>query len=226
MKTMKRILATAFLAVFMGFGGSAQSRLAYSEFGVSVGSLNYAGDIATTTNIGVLVSEVRPNVTMFAKRHTNDWFAFGLQASYGSIYAADVNHSNQTRGLEVSTTLAQVNPFLEASLIRFGKYHLERKFTIYLKVGGGFLAYNPQPSAEVTYPAALEPRTDAYQTYNFFYGGGVKFRVSYNCILSLEGLFHKTGADDLDGVAHVDPQNAGANDVYGGVSLGLSYAIF
>lgn len=225
---MKRLFAVLF-TVGISLGLSAQpdsKRLAYTEFGIGVGTLNYVGDIATTTSTAALFEETRPNATAFIKRHLNDWFGMGLQASYGWIYANDFNHDRQMRGLEVSTTMFQVNPFVEVSLLRFGKYHYERKFTVYGKAGGGFLAYNPEPSASSVYPEYLDPRPNAYTSINVFGGGGMKFLLSKDLILSFEVTVHNSLTDDLDGVLHVDPAVGSADDIYGGVNVYISKAIF
>ena len=204
----------------------AQSRLAYSEFGMGIGTMNYSGDIATTKSTAALVQEARPNVTVFAKRHLNDWFGFGMQSSYGWIYASDLNHTHQNRGLEVSTSVFQINPFIEISFIRFGKFHYERKFSIYTRAGGGLVAYNPDPSANEIYPPELDPNPNAYSGINFFVAPGIKFRLGYKTILSLEMTLHSTTKDNMDGVLSKNVMDGGANDTYGGINIMISKAVF
>jgi hypothetical protein len=188
--------------------------------------MNYAGDIATTTSTNAILAEMRPNILVYGKKHFNDWFAIGLNASYGWMYAADNNHSNQQRGLSVKTKMFQANPYLEANLIRFGKYHYETKFTLFVQAGAGFLAYNPEPEAAEVYPENIVPRNDAYNSINFFVGTGVKFRVSYNSILTVGLTYHGSGTDDLDGISVTQGLTSGKNDVYSGVYIGFSRAFF
>lgn len=222
---MKRILALLLFSLFIG-AAHGQSRLAYSEFGIGVGTLNYSGDIATTTSTSALIDETRPNFKLMAKRNTNDWFAFGLQAAYGWVYASDLNHTNQARGLEVKTSMFQINPFIEMNLIRFGKFRYERKFSIYIKGGAGYLAYNPDPLASEVYPPDLDPQTTAYTSINYFFATGVKFRLGYKTILAVEADFHNAGADNLDGVLHKLSGQRGSNDTYGGITVVLSKMLF
>lgn len=222
---MKYLLSLAFSISLLAMA-HGQSRLAYYEFGLGAGTLNYSGDIATNNSTEAILKEMRPNFMVFGKRHVNDWFSFGLMASYGWIYASDANHDNQQRGLEVKTSLFQVNPFVEANLIRFGKFHYDRKFTIFVKVGGGFLAYNPQPSAATVYPQDYEVHPNAYRSINYFTGGGMKFRLAYHTVLTLEADFHNSGVDDLDGILSKNAFNQGANDVYGGLYISISRAFF
>lgn len=204
----------------------AQNRLAYTELGLGVGTLNYSGDIATTKSISALLDEARPNVSVFAKRHFNDWFSMGILSSYGWFYASDINHTRQNRGLEVTTSVFQVNPFLEINLIKFGKFHFDRKFTVFIRAGGGFLAYNPDPSAAEIYPPEYDPQIYAYTSFNYFGAVGMKFRVGYQTILSLDVSLHNSGADNLDGILAKEATARGANDTYGGINLSISRAIF
>ena len=204
----------------------AQPRLAYTEFGFGVGTLNQSSDIATSNTVGAMSKEVRPNFMAFAKRNFNDWFALGIMSSYGWTEAEDANHDNQRRGLSVHTTLFQFNPFLEINFLKFGKYHLDRKFTIYTRLGAGFLAYNPTPESVSVYPDYFEVRPDAYKSLNTFVEVGLRFRIAYSTILTVGVDFHNSGADDLDGVLHKLPGEQGKNDTYGGLNISLSKALF
>ena len=223
---LRNIAATALLSIAFCGAIIAQNRLAYTEFGAGVGTLNYSGDIATTTSVSALLEETRPNFSVFAKRHFNDWFGIGIMANYGWIYANDANHTHQNRGLEVSTSLFQINPFIEVNLIKFGKFHYERKFSIFVRAGGGYLAYNPDPIAAEIYPPEFEPQIYAYTSYNFFGALGLKFRLGYETILTIDASIHNSGADNLDGILATDPDRRGANDTYGGLNISVSHAIF
>lgn len=222
---MKYFLSLLLMGLFT-ISGFSQSRTAYYELGLGAGTLNYAGDIATTSSVDALVNEMRPNFMIYGKKHFNDWFAIGITSSYGWIYANDANHTNQQRGLQVKTNMFQANPFIEMHLIRFGKYHYERKFSIFVQLGGGFLAYNPEPSSSDVYPSDITPRNDAYNSINLFAGAGMKFRVGYQTILTMGFTYHGSRVDDLDGILPSNGLSSGENDVYGGVYVGLSRAFF
>ncbi len=225
-RSLRNIIGAGLVCLLFSMSAEAQNRLAYTEFGFGVGTMNYSGDIATTTTVSALITETRPNFSVFAKRHFNDWFGMGLLASYGSFYANDINHTHQTRGLEVTTSMFQINPFLEINLIKFGKFHYERKFSIFLRAGGGYLAYNPDPLAADIYPPEFEPQIYAYTTFNFFGALGMKFRLGYETILTFDLSLHNSGVDNLDGILAIDPNHRGANDTYGGINVSISKAIF
>lgn len=220
---MKKIFILASLLI--SSASWAQSRTSSTEFGISVSTLNYSGEIATSTSTSALLKEVRPAGGLMVKRNFNDLFSMGLEASYGFIYASDANHSNPNRGLEVTTSLLQVNPFMELNLIRFGKFHYDQKFTIYLKAGGGFIAYNPDPKVMEVYPQGIDPEPNAYTGLNFFGGTGVRFRVGYKSVLSLEATIHGTNVDNMEGVFQESASNT-ANDYYGGLTLTFSKMVF
>lgn len=222
---MKRLLIAALLiGAFLPQQLSAQARTRYSEFGFGVGTLNAASDIATTTNTSALLKEMRPNFTVFGQYHFNDWFTMGLQASYGWAVMDDANHSNPNRGIYNRTDLVQVNPYIIMHLIRFGKYRYARKFTTYIKLGGGFIAYDTDPAARRIYTEETEFYTNAYSGVNTFYGLGVKLRTSYKSTLALEATFHNSHADTFDGISV--PQDGGANDHYGSLMLSYGFMIF
>lgn len=223
---MKKSRMVLVLWAFCAVSLSAQNRLAFTEYGFGIGTLNYSGEIANTTSTSALISEARPNGALFLKRNFNDWFALGVETSYGWIVADDLNHTHQNRGLSLTTTIFQAHPYLEVNFLRFGKFHYDRKFSIYLRTGAGFIAYNPTVTSSEVFPSALEPRPNAYSGVHYFAAGGLKFRISYTTILSLEAAFHNAGADDLDGILAREASERGANDTYGGIMIRLSKAIF
>lgn len=220
---VKRSLLLIFI-LMSGYPLMAQPRMSYSEFGIGVQTLNYSGDIATTTNVSAILSEIRPNFKVYGMRHFSDWFAMGAEFSYGWFYANDENHSNPTRGLSVYTTMTHINAFMEINLIRYGKYHFARKFGLYLKTGGGLLAYNPHISFNNQLTPEFIPYPNSYSDFNYFFGGGMKFRVSYRGTLRLEATVHGVNSDHLDGFQYTNQLSG--NDVYGGVMVAYSYLLF
>lgn len=223
---MRNIWFCLVVIIFAGGSLFAQPRLAYTEFGFGVGTLNQKSEIASSGSTGAIVEEMRPNFMLFAKRNFNDWFGLGVVTSYGWTEANDLNHDRQNRGLSVSTTMFQLNPFVEVNFLKFGKYHLDRKFTIYTRLGAGFLAYDPTPSAVNTYPDEFEIRPDAYKSLNTFVELGMRFRIGYSSILTVGVDFHNSGADDLDGILHKLSGQQGKNDGYGGLNVSFSKALF
>ncbi len=227
MKVLKKGSGLIFILLVLLSGNqllAQRVRTAYTEFAGGVGTLNHAGDIATTNSTEAIFKEVRPQIKIMAKRHFNDWFGMGVETGYGWLSASDANHSNFDRGFSTEVGILQINVFSEVHLIRFGKYHLDDKFSIYLKFGGGLLAYDPEIVAAETYGATYEPALNAYTSFNTFFGGGVKFRTDYRGVLGVELVLHNAGTDQLEGlnITTVSSQN----DVYGGIFIYYSYLIF
>lgn len=222
---MKRYFLLLIFSYSAYFTVDAQNKFAHSEFGLGVQSMNYSGDIATTTNVSALLTEVRPAFKIYALRHFNDWFGMGAEFSYGWFYANDENHSNPNRGLSVYTTMTHINAFMEINLIRYGKYHFDRKFGLYLKTGGGLVAYNPHITFNNQLSPEFIPYPNSYSDFNFFYGAGMKFRTSYRSSLRLEILFHSLPSDHLDGFEYSGGKLS-ENDAYGGIMIAYSLLVF
>ncbi|MEQ9262522.1 MAG: DUF6089 family protein [Owenweeksia sp.] len=221
---MSRNLVISALFSFICLNSIGQNKMAYSEFGISAGTLNYSGDIATTNSVAALANEVRPDFGVFAVRNFNDWFAMGAEIHYGWFYASDINHSFPERGLDVTTSVTQANLFIEANFIRFGKYHYDRKFGLYVKAGGGFLAYNPTLSINNLLPENIELYPNSYSGTNFYGGLGIKFRTSFKSVLRFEATFHSSGSDHMDGFEYTD--QASDSDTFGSLKIAYSIAVF
>lgn len=204
-----------------------QSRLKYQEFGFGVGSLTSSNDIATTANVGSVLLELRPQARIYGIHHLNDWFGFGADLNYGWIYGEDDNHSNPIRGFEYYATISQANVFMEFDLIRYGKFHRETKFGLYVKTGGGFMSYNPNITFTNLQPENIEVYPDSYTTFNYFFSGGFKFRIGYKSSLRLEAYLHNTGIDNLEGFEYEQGfLRSSSNDLFGGVMLSYSFLVF
>ena len=202
-----------------------QKRTAYTEFGAGVGTLNQNSDIALNEGFEGVFDEIRVQGFIHAKRHFSDWFALGLNLKFGYTEAFDANHGKPNREFETWSTLMQSNLFFEIHFRKFGKYHRERKFTYYIKGGGGFAAWNPNLSttSDKAFPADVIPQNDSYNGTNFLMGGGLKYRLNYNAILGLEYTAHFLNEDNLDGFLSTA---GGENDGYGGISIYYSILLF
>ena len=223
-RTLK-LVALSF-ALFIGLNTQAQTKYTkYYEFGVGLGTLNMSNGIANSARVNAFFAEASPNLSVFAKYHFNDWFGWGFEASYANLKAADINHENANRGLSVVTSMAQANTFAEIHFIRFGKYHLDDKYTVYLKGGVGFAGWNPELSFNDLIPSTIEVESNAYNCMTSFFGLGAKYRLGYHSILSLEFRYTNVNGDTMDGFIDLDPQATNPNNKVWGFNLGYSYAI-
>ncbi|MGK0406636.1 MAG: hypothetical protein ACJAZH_000451 [Roseivirga sp.] len=215
-----------FAALLFGLSASAQSkRTKYYEFGGGIGTLNMSNEIANSSRVNAVFAEIDAQMTLFAKYHLNDWFGIGGEISYGSLRASDVNHDNFNRGFSVNTSLLSGNIFSEVHLIRFGKYHLDQKYTVFLKGGLGVAGWNPELTIDGKVPNDIDIETDAYIGMNTFFGLGMKYRVSYHGILAVELRYSTLGGDTMDGILETAPNIVLDNDKYWGVMFSYSFAI-
>lgn len=215
-----------FAALLFGLSASAQSkRTKYYEFGGGIGTLNMSNEIANSSRVNAVFAEIDAQITLFAKYHLNDWFGIGGEISYGSLRASDVNHDNFNRGFSVNTSLLSGNIFSEVHLIRFGKYHLDQKYTVFLKGGLGVAGWNPELTIDGKVPNDIDIETDAYIGMNTFFGLGMKYRVSYHGILAVELRYSTLGGDTMDGILETAPNIVLDNDKYWGVMFSYSFAI-
>ncbi len=219
--------ALLFLAMIFTFSVQAQTkRTKYYEFGAGIGTLNMSNEIANSSNVNAVFAELSPSISIFAKYHFNDWFGIGFDVNYANLQAADKNHNNFNRGLSVTTSLLNSNAFTEIHFIRFGKYHLEDKWTVFIKGGLGVSGWNPELYVDRLIPEGLEIETNGYSGFSTFYGLGTKYRVAYQGIITFELRFTNSGGDTMDGFLETDPDIIASNDTYWGVLLSYSYPIF
>lgn len=226
---MKNCLKFGALVIALGlaYNSQAQSkRTKYYEFGGGIGTMNMSNNIANSSNVNGVLSEVAPQFSIFAKYHFNDWFGMGVDINYANLRASDANHNNFNRGLNVSTSLLNSNVFTEMHFIRFGKYHLEDKWTIFIKGGLGVSGWNPELTFDDLIPENIEVETNAYSGFSYFYGLGTKYRLAYQSILTLEFRYANSGGDTMDGFLLSGEDVVSENDTYWGVLLSYSYAIF
>lgn len=223
---MKHLITLALLFFGLSQMDAQSKRTKYYEFGAGLGTLNMGNEIANSSNVNGVLSEISPQISIFAKYHVNDWFGWGIDVNYANLKAADQNHNNFNRGLSVTTSMLNSNIFTEMHFIRFGKYHLEDKWTVFVKGGVGVSGWNPELTFNDLIPEDIEIETNAYSGLSYFYGLGTKYRVAYQGILTLEFRYTNSGGDTMDGFLETTEGIVTSNDVFWGLLLSYSYPIF
>lgn len=213
------------LFLSMSFGAQAQTKYTkYYEFGLGLASMNMRTEISSSASTEAFFKEMRPQLNLFGKRHFNDWFTLGAEMSFGWMYANDANHGRPNRGLSVNTFMFNSHAFTEIHLIRFGKWHRDRPFTLFLKGGVGYSGWNPEIQIEDLVPDNVDIQSQTYSGLSYYGGMGVKFRVSYTEILTIEGRIYDSGGNNMEGFILTDQVNE--NDRFGGLMISYSRAIF
>lgn len=171
--------------------GQFNSSFNYWEWGIGVGSMYYQGEMTPSIEPLALFNSTRPHFQLNYKYSVHPLVLLCLDGSYSILVAKDEDYTqNRNRGWEMNTHIIQLNPSMEINLRRFGKFHYRNKLALYIKGGGGLLFYNPTPTFATPLPDNHILYNGSYQTINLFGGGGMKIRVSYNYMITLEGTIH------------------------------------
>lgn len=209
------------------FGQKAQ----FFTAGVNFGTLNYGGDIAPTNaqsefQAPTLFDEMKPRFGVHMTYQATGRWAFGAEASYGSIYAYDPHHGIAKRGFEVKSNLLQINGVIEFSFVKLTKKFKKPSFHPVLRAGGGVLFYDPRITDWGQFPVDYIVYPHAYITVNGFVGAGVKYRAARNHMFALSFDLHRTPVDNLDGFLNPTNPNAWNNDAYGSLVLSYHFLFF
>ncbi|MFN4298748.1 MAG: DUF6089 family protein [Thermaurantimonas sp.] len=219
---MKKIFFSCILISVILFTYGQKSGYNYEQFGIMIGTINYSGDVTPNySNPTNIIKEMRPTLGVGYYKGLSPFYIIGTEISHGILYANEANHRNVTRPFEFTSHIIQFNIINEIIARRFGKYYYTTKWAPYGKLGLGFGMVNPTlHKPEILNENVFERKDQMYFFVNYFIGGGIKLRIRYNYSLSIEGVFHFTNQDFLDG--YLDKRVNSFNDTYGGIRLILS----
>ncbi len=203
---------------------SGQRQLRYSEVGGYLGTLNYSGEIATTTSPSSIFKEMRPQMGVFLRRNYSALYSFGLEATAGWIYSADQNHSNSTRNWVLNSPIIQINGIAELNFIRFGKFYKKNSWTPYIRGGFGMAFYYPNVNGLVYDPETMNIESGSTSAFNYVVGLGVKFRLGHESILSVFADVNGLLSDNIEGFTYKNSSES--NDFFGGLKVAYTHCIF
>lgn len=226
MKINRFGILLALICLSLQHSQAQRNRTSYYEIGGGAGVAVMQSEVADRNSVEAFYKEARPLGSVFIKYHLSDWFGLGSEMNYGALYANDANHSHPERGVISRSRLFQANVFTEIHFIRFGKYHRENKFSIFIKGGAGFNTWDPTVEATVPLPDYYEKEIGAYTGFGAFVGGGFKFRLNYHSILTLELRSGGVGGNNLEGLRDTRPSAGPGDDSYTSFQLGYSWAFF
>lgn len=219
---MKKTLSLLLFLPLFSFG---QNSTAFWEIGGYVGGLNYIGEVTEEGDLSTWINEMRPEFGLTLKRNFNSIVNLGVEAGYGSVYAADKNHGMPERNYIVQTSLVQSNLVMEINFKKFGKYFKRNQNTPFVKTGVGMLFYAPVLNDNAEYdPATYDLYWGSFTTYNFQLAFGWKWRLNEHSILGLNFHWNSTGTSYLEGFNLKKGLNP--NDAYYGLRVSYTYGIF
>lgn len=211
-------VALAFTAFSTGI--FAQGSLSYWEFGPFIGTLSSSSEIATDP-IPNIIKETRPQIGVQAEYFFGPIIGIGGNVNLGWVYAADKNHTNVSRGLEIRSSLATAELHMTLNLWSYGRFRRATHWVPYVTVGGGVAAVQTY-----NYGSENTPRNTTFTegtTVNGIlnFGFGTKFKLSLTQGLAVELNGSIMPSDRLEGFQYNGVDNA--PDIYGGVRIRYSF---
>lgn len=212
--------AVALILIAFSQGGLAQGRLSYWEFGPFVGTLSSSSEIATDP-IPNIFRETRPQIGVQAEYFFGPYIGIGGNVNLGWIYAADENHTNVRRGLEVRSSLATAELHLTVNLWSYGRFRRATHWVPYFALGGGVAAVQTYNYGSQYTPSntTFTEGTTMNSILNF--GIGAKFKLSLTQGLAFELNGSIMHSDRLEGFRYDGVENA--PDIYGGLRVRYSF---
>lgn len=199
-----------------------QGQLSYWDFSPYVGTLNSSGDVATQPDLSNVFKEMRPQFGVQAEYYFGSRLGVGVNLGYGWIYAADANHTNPSRGLEVHSNLASAEMHFTINLLRYGRFRRTQLWAPYIMFGGGASYVQAYNTGSETYPVGIEYVEGT--TLNGFvdFAIGSKFKLSLNRAFAIELYGAMMPSDLLEGFTYPG-QTDSAADYYGGIRIRYSF---
>lgn len=183
------------------------------EVGGFAGGSGYMGDL--NQNNPVKVSGIA--LGAFVKRNFDGYLSARLNYTFGQISGSDASSSNpqqQARNLSFATQLNELSVIGEFNLMKYIPEAGENRWTPYIYLGFGGLAYNPQANFQGhTYdlrPLTTEGESKPYSKVaaTIPYGVGVKFNFSGKFNLIADIGYRNPGTDYLDDVSGYYPDKS------------------
>lgn len=199
----------------------AQGHLSYWSFGPFVGTLNSSTDVATTNSVSAMLKEIRPQIGFQSEYYFNSTIGLGLGVNLGWIYADDANHTNPSRGLQMSSRLAGAESHVIINLKRFGRFRRTVHSAPYIRLGGGVCSVQTRNLGESNVPAETTWYDGVTQNGYFNFAFGMKFKLSLSECIEVELNGSMMPSDRLEGFTYPDME--GAADYFGGIRIRYSF---
>jgi hypothetical protein len=158
---MNRFVLVLIAGLLVSMAGSAQPKKSSTEFGVSIGSSSFFGDLGGSKDIGraflydLDLAATRPVVGVIFRQNMGRRMAFRLNGYFGLIWGDD-SYANTTlqpgdpawsrkyRNLAFKSHIAEFSTILEYHFMPYQAGSLRYRFTPYLCGGVGLCNFNPK----------------------------------------------------------------------------------
>jgi Domain of unknown function (DUF6089) len=236
--TCKTLLVVAMIVGLCHQESAAQFVPSKFEFGISAGTMIYQGDLSA----GYLgyIQAPKPAFGLQASDYLDPYFSLRANLLVGRIGADESTYSSpawrRERNFKFTSSVVEFSTELVWDL--YGKTYQEgfRRFSPYLFAGLGFALLNVQrdwssfnyayfgPKASATVGLGIDTLHKSPSIIPVIpLGLGLRYMVTNQFSVNLEGAFRLTGSDYIDGFKYAaDPTR---NDHYYSITLGLSYRL-
>lgn len=211
------ILTLLVLASITAFG---QRALRYQELNFAIGSMNYNGEISTSSDPSTLLREMRVYAGIDYNYYLSSKFGLGATVGYGRVTADDLNHDSPERGLSFNSDLVQIDGQMIYHFRRFGRQFITTRSTIYLKAAAGVTWIHTNYPDDIVFPSNTTIYPGTNSSFNLGAGGGVKWRVTRYSTFSVELMGHFLYSDLMEGFKIGNEESSA--DAYGGIRIGYS----
>ncbi|MFT4203637.1 MAG: DUF6089 family protein [Chitinophagaceae bacterium] len=229
--TLKLLAFSSLIFVFAA--AHSQTFWEKSHLGIGVGAMQYNGDLRNTYTKFAIQGNYTYELT--------DHFNLRGQVFFGSVGASDgdtppfenewTDEANGIRNPE-----ARPHPFnsqiQEASIL--GEYNLYnmndgKKWTPYVFAGLGYFHYNPYytwySTSDNRYYNYRWATEGSHQRINIPFGGGIRYGLTDDIRLNLEGNFRYTTTDEIDAYPPPTRDWSKTKDYFFSVTFGISFRL-
>ncbi len=209
---MKRFIVSVLVVLSSVVVNAQQGVDHHAEIGLSLGGLNYVGDISPKLTL----AETRPAVQIFYRHNfPNNASVLRFNVLNGGLYANESKQKDplpQSRGASFDAFVTEIAALYEYNFFDYRHEKKQSWFSPYL-FGG------------VALTAVWEEDNKAFFTIPF--GVGVKYVVTRNLNINLEYGARKVFSDNLDGVTDEAASSSSLkNDWYHFLGISFSWTLY
>lgn len=209
----KKILTISLLLVLANaVNAQTEEYVQEGEFGITIGSAFYFGDINTTASF----SRPKPAIGIFYRRQFGNYVAVRLSAHYAELGYSDIYSKNEfqlDRNLSFNTNIWEIALLGDFNFFKFLPQDPNYRFTPYVSLGIGVFSYDPYAYLDGTKnflrPLGTEGQNFGYMgrtPYNTMafcipVGVGIKYNITDKINLSFEAGYRFAFTDYIDDVS-------------------------
>ncbi len=226
-----KLLFVFLLITTFNLSAQTSAYLQQGEFGVTLGSAHYFGDLNTRSGL----NRPKPAVGAFFRKQFGNYIGLRVSAHYAQLGYSDIYSKNdyqKTRNLSFNTDIFEFAVQGDFNFFRYDPNDLLHGFTPYVTLGLGVFSYDPYAYYNGTKvylrPLGTEGQAAGYLGRSEYstmaicipFGVGIKYSVTPKINLIFEVAQRFTTTDYLDDVSSTyAPRSLFPNDANGDPSI-------